>query len=99
MRADRDVVAERDAAFEDAADVDLDISAAGELAAQVEAVRVGESNAALHQLPRPGGAAPARSSAANWPALLMPITSTGSLGCAATTATPSATAASTTSVR
>jgi hypothetical protein len=98
VRADRDVVAKRDAAFEDAADVDLDISAAGELAAQVEAVGVGESNAALHHLL--GLAALNHAlERGQLAGALMPITSTGSRGCAATTATPSATAASTTSVR
>ena len=34
------------AAFEDAADVDLDVAAAAQLAALVEAGRVGEANAA-----------------------------------------------------
>ena len=49
MRTDDDIVAELDTALEDAADIDLDIAAAGEFAAQVEARRIGEAHARLHQ--------------------------------------------------
>ena len=47
--ADAHAVAELDAALEDAADVDLDVAAADELAAHVEARRVGQAHARLHQ--------------------------------------------------
>ena len=48
-------VAELDLAFEDAADVDLDVAAAAQRAAHVEARRVGEAHAVGHQ---PLGGAP-----------------------------------------
>jgi hypothetical protein len=49
VRADAHAVAQRDRAFEDAADVDLDVAAAAQRAAQVEARRVGQAHAGLHQ--------------------------------------------------
>ena len=49
MRADHDAVAERDAAFEDAADVDLHVAAAHQLAALVEPRRVRQAHAGVHQ--------------------------------------------------
>ena len=55
VRADAHAVAELDLAFEDAADVDLDVAAAAQRAAQVEARRVGEAHALVHQ---PLGGAP-----------------------------------------
>ena len=45
VRGDAHVVAQLDAALEHAVHVDLDVLAAGELAAQVEAVRVGQAHA------------------------------------------------------
>ena len=86
------------AAFEDAVDVDLDIAAALQLAAHVEARRVGQAHAGVHQ--RLGAAA------------LQPALQIGQLRGAvdaqhlglvarraATTGTPSATAIATMSVR
>ena len=55
VRADAHAVAELDPTFEDAADVDLDVLAADELATLVEARRIGEPDAAFHQ-PHGGGA-------------------------------------------
>ena len=49
LRADAHAVAELDPALEDAVDVDLDVAAACELAAHVEARRVGQPHAGLHQ--------------------------------------------------
>ena len=49
VRADAHAVAELHLAFEDAVDVDLDVAAAGQLAAHVEARRVGQAHAGLHQ--------------------------------------------------
>ena len=81
----RDVVAELDPPFEDAVDVDLDIGAAHQLAAQVEARRVGQPHAGFHQrvglAPLHAGARARRAAFA----LLTPSTSTGSRGCVATT--------------
>ena len=47
--ADSNAVAEFDRAFEDAADVDLDVAAAAQLAALVESLRIGEANAGRHE--------------------------------------------------
>ena len=52
VRADAHAVAELDLAFEDAADVDLDVAAAAQRAAQVEARRIGEAHARVHQRAR-----------------------------------------------
>ena len=66
VRADAHAVAELDLAFEDAVDVDLDVAAAAQLAAQVEARRVGQAHAGFHQrlgLARAGSGAPGRPAA------------------------------------
>ncbi len=47
---DSDVVRQADPAFEDAVDIDLDITAANQLAAQIEAGRIGQSDPGFHQL-------------------------------------------------
>jgi hypothetical protein len=47
--ADAHAIAQADAAFEDAVDVDLDLAAAQQLAAHVQPRRVGQAHAGLHQ--------------------------------------------------
>ncbi len=49
VRADAHALAQLDAALEEAVDVDLHVLRAGEFAAQVEARRVGQAHAGLHQ--------------------------------------------------
>jgi protein-disulfide isomerase-like protein with CxxC motif len=99
VRADAHAVAQRDLAFEDAADVDLDILPQLQRAAQVEARRVGQAHAGLHQ--RVGLAA---LEAALQVGQLQRAVDAQHLGLVgghrlATTGTPSATAMATMSVR
>ena len=54
VRADAHAVAERDLALEDAVHVDRDVAPARELAAHVDARRVGEGDARLEELSRRG---------------------------------------------
>ena len=85
-------------ALEHAVDVDLHVVRAFQPAAQVEARRVGQAHARLHQS-RAWRSWNARSSSASWIGLFTPSTCSWSGALTAATSAPSFTASSTMSVR